>query len=105
MHGILKNTNLGLLEEIILFSMNYHILEVANTHGGNIESIVALIYEFSHYRGDALKLQPLPPACRLPVIMDSAVYIKNYISLSMYHSLTYEEFNFVIERINDFYYV
>lgn len=39
----------------------YQILEVANTHGGNIDYLLSLIDEFSAYEGYGMKFQPLHP--------------------------------------------
>lgn len=39
----------------------FQILEVANTHGGEIQYVFDLIYEFEEYRGYGMKFQPLHP--------------------------------------------
>ena len=36
----------------------YNILEVANTHGGDLSSLKKLICEFSHFDGLGMKFQP-----------------------------------------------
>jgi spore coat polysaccharide biosynthesis protein SpsF (cytidylyltransferase family)/sialic acid synthase SpsE len=39
----------------------YQILEVANTHGGNLDYVLSLIDEFSEFDGYGMKFQPLHP--------------------------------------------
>ena len=39
----------------------FHILEVANTHGGEIDYVLDLISEFEEFRGYGMKFQPLHP--------------------------------------------
>lgn len=39
----------------------YQILEVANTHGGNLEYLLSLIDEFTEYKDYGIKFQPLHP--------------------------------------------
>ncbi len=41
--------------------MVYNILEVANTHGGNINYVYSLIDEFQEFNGYGMKFQPLHP--------------------------------------------
>jgi spore coat polysaccharide biosynthesis protein SpsF (cytidylyltransferase family)/sialic acid synthase SpsE len=39
----------------------YQILEIANSHGGNMDYLLSLIDEFAEYKGYGMKFQPLHP--------------------------------------------
>jgi len=66
----------------------YHILEVANTHGGSFDYVLDLINEFSSYMGDGLKFQPLhPDMLATPDYQWHSVYKELYFSPDQWHTI------------------